>query len=156
MNTLKTIENLGRQAWLAGLGAYGTGWDFAIEKFDSSFEKGNKLINELISTGEKVEDKLQSKFDNKIPTMDFFENRLTEVKNKLGLNKVPQMDRVEELTAKVDNLTAAVNQLVANKKVKKTPAKASAKARATVKKVATKVSNKVAASAKDTIKKITK
>ncbi len=166
MNTFKSIENLGRQAWLAGLGAYGTGWKFAVEKFDETYLKGNnlvskgtELVNELVSEGEKLQQELQSKLKAK----EILDNKIIALKNKLGLNELSDVERVEQLTAKVDILTATVTKLVESKPVSKPAVKATrkvvAKAKSTVQKTmakATKVTDKAAASAKDTIKKITK
>ncbi len=166
MNTFKSIENLGRQAWLAGLGAYGTGWKFAVEKFDETYLKGNnlvskgtELVNELVSEGEKLQQELQSKLKAK----EILDNKIIALKNKLGLNELSDVERVEQLTAKVDILTATVTKLVESKPVSKPAVKATskvvAKAKSTVKKTmakATKVTDKAAATAKDTIKKITK
>lgn len=166
MNTFKSIENLGRQAWLAGLGAYGTGWKYAVEKFDETYLKGNNLVSkgselmgEFISEGEKLEKELQGKLKAK----ELLDNKIIALKNKLGLNELSDVERVEELTAKVDVLTATVTKLVESKPVKKPAVKATrkvaAKAKATVKKTiakASKATDKAAATAKDTIKKITK
>ena len=41
MDTLKELEKIGRKAWLAGIGAYGTSWDYAVEKFDETYAKTN-------------------------------------------------------------------------------------------------------------------
>ena len=54
MTTLKDVEKLGRQAWLAGLGAYGSGWKFAVEKFDETYSKTGEMLNELISEGRET------------------------------------------------------------------------------------------------------
>ncbi len=109
MSKLETIEATGRQVWLAGLGVYGAGWKYAIGKFDQTFTKSNQLINELIATGETVESKLKQKLPKVEPLN--IEARLATVKQKLGLNKDSEASRIEQLTAKVDALTAAVAQL---------------------------------------------
>ena len=125
MNKLKAIEDTGRQVWLAGLGVYGAGWKYTVEKFDETFTKGNELINDLIATGETVETKLQEKLP-KVKTIDL-ESRLADLKQKLGFNKVSTATRIEELTAKVDSLTAAVAQLATSEKKPARKAKTSAK-----------------------------
>lgn len=131
MNTLKNIENMGRQAWLASLGAYGSGWKFAVDKFDETYAKTNELVTDLISEGEKIEKELQEKLNAK----EVLDEKIMELKDKLGLNELSEVERVEQLTAKVDHLTAAVSKLVARKQVKKAPRakKVAAKAKAPVK-----------------------
>lgn len=137
MDTIKNIETLGRKAWLAGIGVYGTTWKYAVDKFDSTYAKTNEFVNELISEGEKVEKELQEK----LQARDIIDSRVTELKNKLGLNEASDVERIEQLNAKVDNLIAKVAQLAETQEVKaltkeKAPVKkAAAKPKATTKKV---------------------
>ena len=147
MDTLKNIEKAGRQAWLAGIGAYGTGWKFAVEKFDETYAKTNDFVNDLITEGEKIEKELQEKINAK----EIIDEKITELKNKLGLTELSEIERIEQLTAKVDNLTAAVSKLVEARQAKKAP-KVATRAKATVKKTVAKAP-KVVAKAKAVIKK---
>ena len=133
MNTLRNIEKLGRQAWLAGLGAYGTGWKYAVDKFDETYTKTNSMVNELISEGEKVEHELQEKLKAK----EILDAKIVALKTKLGLNEESEVEKVEQLTAQVDNLTAAVAKLVESRQSVKAT-KAAPKAKAAAKKAADK------------------
>ena len=125
MNTLKNIEEVGRKTWLAGIGVYGTGWKFAVEKFDETYSKTNELLSEFITEGEKIEKDLKEQFNAKVQ----IDARVEELKDKLGLNEKSEADRIEELSLKVDNLTATVTELV-----KKREAAAKAPTKAAVKK----------------------
>jgi len=108
MSTLKNVEKLGRQAWLASLGAYGTGWKYAVEKFDQTYTKTNTLVNELITEGEKLEVELQEKMQAKA----LIETKIVALKDKLGLNEESEAERLAQLTTKVEVLTDAVSKLV--------------------------------------------
>lgn len=108
MKTLKSIEKLGRQAWLAGLGVYGTGVKFATETFDQGYTKANALVNELISEGEKIEAELQEK----LKAREVLDLKINQLKEKLGLNQSSEAEKLQQLTDKVDSLTQAVAQLV--------------------------------------------
>ena len=134
MNTLKELENAGRKTWLAGIGVYGTGWKYAVEKFDETYSRTNELISEFIVEGEKIEKQLQEEIKSKV----MIEARVNELKEKLGLNKMSEEDRLDALSLKVDKLTASVAELVKAKEaaakvptkaaVKKAPAKKATKA----------------------------
>ena len=108
MNTLKNVEKLGRQAWLASLGAYGSSWKYAVEKFDQTYTKTNALVSDLISEGEKIEVELQQKMKAK----EILETKIVALKSKLGLNEESEAERLVQLTTKVDALTDAVTKLV--------------------------------------------
>ena len=115
MNTLKNVEKLGRQAWLAGLGAYGSSWKYAVEKFDQTYTKTNVLVNELISEGEKIEVELKEKMKAK----EILDSKIVALKDKLGLNEVSEAERLAELTSKIDVLADAVTKLVETKLAEK-------------------------------------
>jgi hypothetical protein len=115
MSTLKDVEKLGRQAWLASLGAYGSSWKYAVEKFDQTYTKTNVLVNELISEGEKIEVELKEKMKAK----EILDSKIIALKDKLGLNEASESERLAELTSKVDILADAVTKLVETKLAEK-------------------------------------
>ncbi len=119
MSTFEKAEKLGRQAWLASLGAYGTGWKYAVEKLDETYTKTNALMNELVSEGEKLEAELQQKLNAKAVV----EDKISALKDKLGLNQATESARLAELDSKVDDLIAAVEKFAQKPKAKKTPKK---------------------------------
>ena len=117
MDTLKNIEMMGRKTWLAGIGVYGTGWKFAVEKFDETYSKTNELISEFIVEGEKIEKQMKEQVQSKI----MIEERVNELKEKLGLNEKSEAERIDELSLKVDQLTASVAELVKKREAEKAP-----------------------------------
>jgi len=153
MDTLKNIENIGRKTWLAGIGAYGTGWKYAVNKFDETYAKTNEFVNELVSEGEKLEKEIQEKIQAK----GAIDSKVIELKAKLGLGEVSDIEKIELLTVKVELLTAKVAKLVESREVKKLPKAKTAVKRTTVKaKPAAKaVVKKVAAKKPTVVKKAT-
>jgi len=115
MSRLEKAEKLGRQAWLASLGAYGSGWKYAVEKLDETYTKTNALMNELISEGEKLETELQEKLNAK----SVLDGKISALKDKLGLNQVSDSERLADLDTKVDDLIAAVESYAKKLKPKK-------------------------------------
>ena len=124
MNTFKKAEKLGRQAWLASLGAYGSGWKYAVEKLDEAYTKTNTLMSELVSEGEKLEAELQEKLKARL----VLDTKIDALKDKLGLNKASDADRLAELDTKLDVLVDAVTAY-ADKLSTKKPAKKKATAK---------------------------
>jgi len=120
MSAFEKAEKLGRQAWLASLGAYGTGWKYAVEKLDETYTKTNALMSELVSEGEKLEADLQDKLKARF----VLDGKINALKDKLGLNESSDATRLGELDSKVDDLISAVTKLAgqpaAKKAVKKT------------------------------------
>ena len=70
------------------------------------------MFDDLVTKGETLEDDARSKFKS---TTNDVENRVADVRKKLGLDTDPADHRIEELSAKIDALTEAVAKLAANK-----------------------------------------
>jgi len=117
MDKLKELEKLGRKTWLAGIGAYGTSWDYAVEKFDETYAKTNEMINDLVLEGEKIEKELQEKIKSNIE----IEAKVEELKIKLGLSDLSETDKIEAVSDKVDKLTVKVEKLVKSRKANVKP-----------------------------------
>ncbi len=121
MKTVKTIEKAGRQVWLAGLGVALLGREYAGKKLDEIFESGNSLISDMLSKGVDVEADIKAMLNGKVVTDD----RISELREKLGLNRESREDTIEKLTAKVDALSQVVAKL-AEQKAKEEKAEAAA------------------------------
>jgi len=119
MSAFEKVEKLGRQAWLANLGAYGTAWKYAVEKLDETYTKTNSLMSELVSEGEKLEADLQDKLKARF----VLDSKINALKDKLGLNEASDATRLAELDSKVDDLISAVTKLAEKPVVKKTTKK---------------------------------
>jgi hypothetical protein len=49
-----TAEEMARKVWLAGLGAYGKGYEEVKGRFESLSTDSNKLFDELVVKGENI------------------------------------------------------------------------------------------------------
>jgi len=102
-------EEFARKIWLAGLGAYGKSFDEAQGQYEKLSTEATKVFEELVVKGSKLETETKDKFHVKANV----ESRVSEVRKKLGLDKVSSDQKVEELSAKIDALTDAVAKMAA-------------------------------------------
>jgi polyhydroxyalkanoate synthesis regulator phasin len=109
-----TAEEMARKVWLAGLGAYGKGYEEVISRFEALSTDSNKLFDELVVKGEKLETKGKGKVKevtNKVAAKTEIESRIETVRTKLGLNNTDSETKIETLNTKIDALTSAVAKL---------------------------------------------
>lgn len=117
--TASTAEDMARKVWLAGLGAYGKGYEELTGRFESLSSESNKLFDELVEKGQKLEAEGKVKVEsvkNDVKAKTELETRIESVRAKLGLNNTDTDQKVEELSAKIDALTVAVAKLAAEPK----------------------------------------
>ena len=113
-----TAEEMARKVWLAGLGGYGKGYEEVKGRFESLSTDSNKLFNELVVKGEKLETEGKGKVaevKTKVAEKTEIETRIETVRTKLGFNNTDTDQKIEELSAKIDALTDAVAKLAAAK-----------------------------------------
>lgn len=102
-------EEFARKIWLAGLGAYGKSFDEAQGRYEKLSTEASKVFEELVAKGAVLESEAKDKIKSKTNV----EERVAEVRKKLGLDKASSDEKVEELSAKIDALTDAVAKLAA-------------------------------------------
>ncbi|MFT7374263.1 MAG: polyhydroxyalkanoate synthesis regulator phasin [Oleiphilaceae bacterium] len=114
--TTTSAEEMARKIWLAGLGAYGKGYEEVKGRFESLSTDSNKLFDELVVKGEKLE--VEGKDLVKQVKVDVLaktelESRIETVRSKLGFSKAADNNetKIEDLSSKIDALTAAVAKL---------------------------------------------
>jgi len=123
--TAATAEEIARNVWLAGIGAYGKGYEEVKGRFETLSADSNKMFADLVAKGEKIEAEGKVKVEEvkaKVAAKTEVESRVEAVRTKLGLNNTDADQKIEELSAKLDALTAAVAKLAA-KPATKTAAK---------------------------------
>ncbi|MFT7409892.1 MAG: polyhydroxyalkanoate synthesis regulator phasin [Oleispira sp.] len=114
--TTTSAEEMARKIWLAGLGAYGKGYEEVKGRFESLSTDSNKLFDELVVKGEKLEvegkDKVKQVKDDVLAKTEI-ESRIETVRSKLGFAKTDNSNdtKIEDLSSKIDALTAAVAKL---------------------------------------------
>ncbi len=121
--TASTAEDMARKVWLAGLGAYGKGYEEVKGRIESLSTDSNKLFDELVAKGQKLETEGKGKVEevkNEVVAKTEIESRIETVRAKLGFNSNNDNDqKIEELSSKIDALTAAVAKLAAKPAAKK-------------------------------------
>jgi polyhydroxyalkanoate synthesis regulator phasin len=121
--TTTSAEEMARKIWLAGLGAYGKGYEEVKGRIESLSTDSNKLFDELVVKGEKLEvegkDKVKQVKDDVLAKTEI-ESRIETVRSKLGFGKAENNTendtKIEDLSSKIDALTAAVAKLATTKK----------------------------------------
>ena len=112
--TASTAEEMARKIWLAGIGAYGEGFEEVKGRIESLSTDSSKFFDELVAKGEKLEtegkDKVKQVKSDVVAKADI-DGRIETVRSKFGFNKTGNEKKVEELNAKNDALTAAVAKL---------------------------------------------
>lgn len=120
--TASTAEEMARKIWLAGLGAYGKGYEEIKGRMESLSNDSNKLFDELVAKGEKLETEGKGKVEevkNEVVAKTAIESRIESVRTKLGFNNTDNDQKIEELSSKIDALTAAVAKLATKPAAKK-------------------------------------
>lgn len=106
---VSVAEDFGRKIWLAGLGAYGKSYDEVQERVEGLNTEASKVFEELVVKGEKLEAEAKTKFKEK--TNFNVKDRVSEVREKLGMNSISNSDKIDDLTAKIEALTDCVAKL---------------------------------------------
>lgn len=117
-----SAEDMARKVWLAGLGAYGKGYEEVKGRFEALSTDSNKLFTELVAKGEKLETEGKGKVEEvktKVAEKTEIDSRIETVRSKLGFNNTDTDQKIEELSAKIDALTDAVAKLAAKPAAKK-------------------------------------
>ena len=117
-----SAEEMARKVWLAGLGAYGKGYEEVKGRFETLSTDSNKLFDELVVKGEKLETEGKDKVKDvqtKVAAKTEIETRIETVRTKLGLNNTDTDKKIADLSDKIDALTAAVAKLATKPAVKK-------------------------------------
>jgi homoserine dehydrogenase len=105
-------ESLAKKIWLAGLGAYGQGFDEALEQYNKVNEKTTELFSDLVKKGNRLEEKTRSKLKEvKTHSTETIDQRIGSVRDKLGLNESSEETQLERLEAKLDALIEVVQTL---------------------------------------------
>jgi polyhydroxyalkanoate synthesis regulator phasin len=120
--TASTAEDMARKVWLAGLGAYGKGYEELTGRIEALSTDSNKFFDELVAKGEKLEAEGKVKVEevkNDVVAKTEIESRIETVRSKLGFSNNDNDQKIEDLNAKIDALTAAVAQLTVKTAEKK-------------------------------------
>ncbi len=106
-DTFETAEEVARKIWLAGLGAYGKGFEEIQSQYEKLNNETSHLFEDLVSKGEKLE----ADTKKKLKANGSVGKRVEDVRKTLGLDTSDIDAKIDRLTKKVDALTAAVNKI---------------------------------------------
>ena len=107
-------EKMARKIWLAGIGAYGKGYEEAKGRLETLSTDSSKLFADLVKKGESLVTEGKSKFDDaasQVVAKADVNKRVEALRSKLGFDKNEADLKIEELHAKIDALTKAVAKL---------------------------------------------
>ena len=133
----RTLSESAQQIWLAGMGAFGRAQSEGTRLFDGLVKEGLNLEQtarklaggQADAVRDAVESKVGHARERAADTWDrlerVFEDRVQRAMNKLG---VPGREDLNELSRRVDALTAQLRQSGAARPAAKTPAKRTTRA----------------------------
>jgi hypothetical protein len=108
-------SEIAKNIWLAGLGAYGKAFDDAQDRIDRAAKEPPRLFRELVEKGSKIEDEVRDSLSNiRKSSAVSVEERINKVRESFSFNfpggqELAEINRkLDELSAKVDALTAAI------------------------------------------------
>ena len=106
-NLLGQAESLARQTWLASLGAYGRGFEEILSRYEKLNGESTRIFRSLVARGEEM--KISTGESVKANTL--VEKRVKELRQKLDLDKRDNELKIDELSSKVDALSATIAKL---------------------------------------------
>ena len=111
-------SEIAKNIWLAGLGAYGKAFDDAQDKIDKAAKEPPRLFKELVEKGSIIEDEVRDSLSNiRQTSANSVEERINRVRESFNFSLNRNEDladvhhKLDELTAKVDALTAIISRL---------------------------------------------
>lgn len=119
-------SDVAKNIWLAGLGAYGKAFDEAQIRYEKVSKETSRLFDDLVAKGKKLENETSEKItEAKDKSSSGIEERLSKVRQSLGFGGSSSL---EQLTEKVDELSAKLDLLIESleAKPKAKPSRASA------------------------------
>jgi len=157
LNTAKKTIVLAHKMLLASFGAYDSGREIAVNKFDQIFVDGSELVNDLLEKGELLEAQIQTQLEIKI----MLRGKISALKVRLGFGDESRNQQIDILSQRVDSLIEVVAKLAQQRAAEKkntTSASSTKKVTATTTKASVKAAAKPAttkASVKATAKPAT-
>jgi ElaB/YqjD/DUF883 family membrane-anchored ribosome-binding protein len=117
VSTIKKIESIARNIWLAGLGSIDSNREKLSESFDKAQKKTTDLYNDLVEKGEQAQAKLDAKVEeNKTRVNDYGRKYFSVDFHVLeGQVSDSQLEKIDHLSEIVDSLTDTVATILKNR-----------------------------------------
>jgi hypothetical protein len=152
MRAVKKLESIGRQTWLASIGAFTTSKNETSDKIDEFYVGGNAFVQDLLARGESIEANLQAKLRARI----MIDQKIAALKAKLGMKSSDRDQQIEKLSSKVDDLIEVVAKLAEQKAAAASAAKTASEAKPAAKTTRKPAAKKTAAAKPAAAKPTTK
>jgi predicted nucleic acid-binding Zn-ribbon protein len=105
--------DLAKSIWLAGLGAYGKAFDEAQGRYEKVSKETSRMFDELVVKGKKLEDDTSGKLhDAKEKSTSTLDERITKVRQSLGFGEFSKDAKIDDLSAKVEELSHKLDQVL--------------------------------------------
>jgi len=104
-------SEIARNIWLAGVGAYGRAVDEAQGRLEKAGVETPKLFRELVKAGAALEDDARSALSAGQDARSSVEERISRVRENFNLQRLGRGDELMALHDKIDRLTAKVDDL---------------------------------------------
>lgn len=104
-------EEVAKQVWFAGLGAYGLSFDELKSNYAKVNEQSQKLFKELVSRGERLQGDAESAIKEQ---RESIEGRFTDARKSVDdlVEKVDVSGRVKQITGRIESLSADLRKAV--------------------------------------------
>ena len=98
-------EEVAKQVWFAGLGAYGLSYDELKSNYEKVNEQSQKVFKDLVSRGERLQDDAESAIKEQ---RDSLEGRFSGARKSVDdlVEKVDISGRVKQFTSRIESLSA--------------------------------------------------
>jgi hypothetical protein len=111
-NVADKASEIAKNIWLAGLGAYGKAFDEAQDRIDKAAKEPPRLFKDLVAKGEELEDEVRESLSTiRKSHTSSVEDRIKKVRENFNINTLSRGDELAEINAKLDALTAKVDEL---------------------------------------------
>ena len=106
--TTESVDTVTKQIWLAGLGAYGRTLDEIQARREKLSSEGQKLFEDLVSRGEKLQDTTETRIKDSRDNLDKQIEKLKSFTSlPIGSNLKAQL---EEVNRKLDSISSEIKK----------------------------------------------
>ncbi len=102
------MEDMAKQIWLAGLGAYSQSFEDLQSRVEEINEKGQKRFDTLVAKGAKVQAKVEKKAEAR---RDSVEDKIVSLKDRLSSNYLENLsEKIALVSDKLDDLSRNIKK----------------------------------------------
>lgn len=102
------LENIAKQIWLAGLGAYGRSFDEVQNRFEKMNDESQRLFEELVARGEQLQADAEKRLDEGKSDLDARIEKLKQYAKMPG--KTAVNDQLDDINSKLDDINKEIKK----------------------------------------------